>query len=356
MEEPEWSEEEEAYLVSNLGELNWIRNDLKADYLLVNDIDASETKEWDDGKGWKPIGGEGDDFTGTFDGQNHEINDLYINRPDGDPVGLIGRLANEGVIVHVGVSVEVYGETRVGGLVGISRGVVSDSYAVGKTSGEGKHIGGLVGYNMGRISRSYASVDVTGGERVGGLVGKNISDSDVVDSYATGDVSGERMVGGLVGYNFSARDRPDGRVRSSYATGAVSGEDGVGGLVGKNTRSNVSNSYWDLEASGRKHSDCGTGLTTSEMTGDEAAKNMDGFDFEETWRTVEEDDRDFQQDSYPILQGKSEVDDTSDDEYDERDDSEESEEEKSEADFITYQAVIDYLIPIFTSSTFPILG
>lgn len=71
MEEPEWCDDEEAYLISNLDELNWIRNDLEADYILVDDIDASETVNWNDGEGWKPIVTLDplNFFTGTFNGQ-----------------------------------------------------------------------------------------------------------------------------------------------------------------------------------------------------------------------------------------------------------------------------------------------
>jgi len=61
-------------------------------------------------------------------------------------------------------------------------------------------------------------------------------------------------------------------------------------------------SFWDTETSGVDDSDGGTGLTTEEMTGEQAPANMDGFDFEEIWETVEEDHEDAEEDGYPILQ------------------------------------------------------
>lgn len=56
---------------------------------------------------------------------------------------------------------------------------------------------------------------------------------------------------------------------------------------------------------GQNECDGGTGLTTEEMTGANAEENMDGFNFEEIWETVEEDDVDANEDGYPILQDLS---------------------------------------------------
>jgi len=62
----------------------------------------------------------------------------------------------------------------------------------------------------------------------------------------------------------------------------------------RNINGDVINSYWDVESTGQgqRDSDEGTGLTTSEMTGDNAETNMVGFDFNDTWNTT---------DMYPIL-------------------------------------------------------
>ncbi|MGM0405856.1 MAG: hypothetical protein ACQEQM_06925, partial [Thermoplasmatota archaeon] len=59
---------------------------------------------------------------------------------------------------------------------------------------------------------------------------------------------------------------------------------------------------WDVEASGLDDSNGGTGLTTDEMAGESAPNNMEGFDFEDSWETVVEDDEDSAEDGYPILQ------------------------------------------------------
>jgi hypothetical protein len=55
-----------------------------------------------------------------------------------------------------------------------------------------------------------------------------------------------------------------GSVTNSYSTGSVTGSSQVGGLVGYN-KGTVSNSFWDIQASGQATSDGGTSKTTAQM-------------------------------------------------------------------------------------------
>ena len=54
-------------------------------FILVADIDASETADWNDGKGFEPLR-----FDGNFDGDGHVITGLTIDRAQEDAVGLFG--------------------------------------------------------------------------------------------------------------------------------------------------------------------------------------------------------------------------------------------------------------------------
>ena len=67
------------------------------------------------------------------------------------------------------VSVQVTGTDDVGGLVGSNGGAVSGSFTTGKVSGD-DDVGGLVGANLsdGAVSASYSTVQVTGDDRIGG--------------------------------------------------------------------------------------------------------------------------------------------------------------------------------------------
>ncbi len=75
--------------------------------------------------GWMPVGDSDNSFTGNFDGANHTITGLYINRPSTSGIGLF-RNVDGGEVHNVGlVDADVSGTaiyTRVGGLVGINLG------------------------------------------------------------------------------------------------------------------------------------------------------------------------------------------------------------------------------------------
>jgi hypothetical protein len=259
-------------------DLDAVRDDMGGSYILMNDLDSTiagyeelASPTANGGKGWQPIGTYDNPFTGNFDGQGYEIQNLFINRLDEDDVGLFSALEQSGVIKNIGVTnATVIGQDRVGGLVGANwdGGTVSNSYYSGSVTGSSHHyhVGGLLGGNEGTVTNSHSTGSVTGGEWMGGLVGTNVgtvSDSyssssvtgngdligglggvnvgTVNNSYSTGNVTGHLGVGGLVGANGYG---DPGTVSNSYSTGSVTGESYVGGLVGGNTEeSTVSNSY-----------------------------------------------------------------------------------------------------------------
>jgi hypothetical protein len=340
-------------VIEDVFQLQMMALDLSEDYVLANDINATDTATWN----WngtffegfapvgKPVGGTtAPQFLGTFDGQNHLITNLRINRPADDELGLFGYLAAGSVVADVGlqnVFVNGYGTAsdNIGGLAGKSKGTITNSFVTGQVDGnddvgglvgetEGgvveysyadvtipyhsnsDDVGGLVGDNDGGVIRksyargqigaaarggglagqsrnggliedSYATTAVQGGYQVGGLVGVNTA--TVLNSYATGAVSGTSYVGGLVGYSYSP-----GTVTNSYATGAVTGTSYVGGLVGWDSGGTYSSAYWDVNTSGTADGVGNlapdpvgvAGKTTTEMT---SAATFAGWDFGGAW-------------------------------------------------------------------------
>ena len=196
-----------------------------------NYASGSTNTDWTDGNGWLPIGIKGEKFNAIFEGNGHTIANLLINRrglTDTGSVGLFGQTGDSSSIHGIGlVSIDVTGEENVGGLVGMNGGRIRGSYAVGRVSGDNR-VGGLVGENYGDISESYAVGDVSGNDWVGGLVGYNdYGEYAIADSHTDARVSGAIGIGGLAGHN-------GGLVRGSYASGDVRGEQEIGGLVGFN--------------------------------------------------------------------------------------------------------------------------
>ncbi len=190
-------------------DLDAVRNNLTASYILMNDLDST-TAGYEElasptangGKGWQPIGTYGSPFTGTFDGQECEIRDLCSNRSDEGYVGLFGYVDDGGIIKNLGVvNANVYGALA-GGLAGVNGGTMSDCYSTGNITGY-MCVGSLVGANGGTVSDCYSTGNMTGYMFVGGLVGATVAfayrfeQSIVNNSYYNYDevlINGEKII------------------------------------------------------------------------------------------------------------------------------------------------------------------
>lgn len=179
-------------------------------FALMNDIDASYVTDY------KAIAsGNGQSYTGTFDGRDHRIIGLNVNNANG----------NAGIFDTIGT----------GGVVEDLR-VYSSNFT--STSADG-NAGAIAGVNNGRIENiTTFGNEVKGGDKVGGIVGVNNANGDIDDVESTGSViaTGNKVVaGGLVGVN-----EANATINNSYSNSAVTTESGVtttgglGGVVGVN--------------------------------------------------------------------------------------------------------------------------
>ena len=190
----------DCYRLQLIGTLN-----LSASYALNSSIDCSDTVNWNSHSGFVPLGTSSAPFTGTFDGNNHTISGLYLNRLQ-DYAGLFGYAT--GAAIRNVRMVDEY----------INNG--------GNWYGHGSNGGGLIGYsNYDTIHNSYANVSITGNYQVGGLIGYSYSDS-ISGCYASGNVTeyfnqyynfppNSGFIGGLVGYAGSSN------ISDSYSTADV---------------------------------------------------------------------------------------------------------------------------------------
>ncbi|MFC6976658.1 hypothetical protein ACFQL1_21310 [Halomicroarcula sp. GCM10025709] len=81
------------YEVDSLVKLQCIQTKgLGDNYVQTQDIDASETGEWNDRSGFDPIGDKDNEFTGTFDGNGYTISGLIIDRGGTYSVGLFSEI------------------------------------------------------------------------------------------------------------------------------------------------------------------------------------------------------------------------------------------------------------------------
>lgn len=193
---------------------------------------------------------------------------------EGSQVGGVSG-ANNGTIIQVNASVNIYGQEKAGGLVGSNFGSILESRALGDVSAN-TIAGGLVGKNrFAEIVSCYATGHVSGSSYIGGLTGISTEFSIMSDSYASGSVYGRDAIGGLAG-------KSSGQILNSYAAGAVSGETRTGGLAGV-IEGTVEHSYYDSESTGQED-DNGLPKTTGEMM---QKDTFEDWDFEEIWTIVD---------------------------------------------------------------------
>jgi len=252
---------DDPYQITTIEQLDAIRDYLDCCFKLMNNLDFKDDasyanpehkKMYITDEGWQPIGYYEDEmeFTGSFDGQEFSISNLFVNQSLSLYSSLFGKILTADISHLDLIDVYVVGLGDVGSVAGGSDGsTIVDCSASGMVIGSGFNVGGLVGWNTGSIRDCNVSVDVTGDFYVGGLVGLN--KGVISDSSATGDVIGNdfdnevRNIGGLVGGNL-------GSIIDSFATGNVTGNTYAGGLVGANWH-NVSHCYATGEVNGVWH-------------------------------------------------------------------------------------------------------
>ena len=250
---------EDPYQIGNLTDLRTLsENEMYwgDHFIQTADIDASSTSTWNSGKGYFPIGyhyNVDTSFTGSYDGQLHCIDSLYINRTSDHYGGLFGFLQGAQILNVCLTNVDITAgyDWGCGALAGCNYGgVIRNCSSTGEVTGIDYYTGGLVGlhnYSSGEIHNCYSHCTVDGTYYVGGLVGNNSNSAKINNSYSTGAVSGTNYVGGLIGDNFDVTE--------------------------------VVNSFWDTLTSGQSSSAGGIGETTSEMK-TEATYTNAGWDFE----------------------------------------------------------------------------
>ncbi|MDY0360397.1 MAG: GLUG motif-containing protein [Desulforegulaceae bacterium] len=242
------------YEISTLAELYWITIDSSRwnkHYIQTADINASDTTNWDNGKGWTPIGNNVNSFSGFYDGGGHTIIGLHINRADSCQ-GLFGKAGSGAEIKNLGlINLFIYGT---------------------------HYLGGLIGYNFSLVSNCYSAGFVHGQTYVGGLIGNN--QRTATNCYSTGNVTRKNSnphtsFGGFCG-------NCDGEIKNSYATGSVFVEDGDAltdnGFAGTVGIATFNNNFWDSESSNQTGANGAESKTTLEMkqfkTFDDAGWNI----------------------------------------------------------------------------------
>lgn len=304
------------YKIISLAQLRLLSetsDDWSKSFILTADIDASDTKNWNEREGFSPIGKKNLPFTGTFNGGGYTINHLHIYKT-GRCKGMFGFI-NSAHIEQLGLinCVMVVGDCS-GCLVGMASGisVIQECYSTGYLSAAGTGSGGIVGcLDSSMIRMCYSNGTISGYLNVGGIVGQVMENSKVENCFSNSNVSGICIVGGIVGSALTNADVQNcmvggmvkggtvrggiagqirsGSIKNCYVAGFVehNGLANIGILVGLNDAT-ITGCYYDVtvnpkfavnnNAQGSTHI---TPLKTSDFSD---AANFFSFDFDSTWK------------------------------------------------------------------------
>lgn len=268
--------EEDPYIITNAGELNAIRDNLEAHFVLANDIDLKGFSTID-GKGWVPIGTTQKPFKGTLDGNNHSIKNMYMERGEAS-IGFFCTTSMATIKNLSLIDVEMRG-TNTSSVVGAivadaGNSTIENCHVTGQLYG--KNVGGVIGKTSQKSLIKMCSFEgnIEGGN-CGGIT-TSVINSKVILSYSKGTIKGAVGVGGI-----AASVGNNGHIDNCYSSADVTGTGSTGGVVGTNKFS-VNRTYatGNVTVGGGQYSARAGGIAGSasgSMVGDAGLKNSVGM-------------------------------------------------------------------------------
>ena len=244
---------EDPYQISSAAQLNEIRNDMSANYILTADIDMSVYENFEPIGTFVPLGSSGEEaemptpdyaFTGVFDGAGHTISNLSINKPEGFTVGLFGCVSGGEVknvnFTNAAVSASMMSGCCIGYLFdGRISGVnLADSTVNGTAGSMGTSmIGGIAGAGMDSEMSDCTAENVTlvlvDGSTNAGIAAGGFEVCTISNVNAGGTINAGSScmgLGGVAGCNFDG-DKIE-NCTSSVVINAGAGAYLIGGITG----------------------------------------------------------------------------------------------------------------------------
>ena len=315
--------------ISTIEDLYFIRNDLSANYKLMNDIDLTAATaaggDWNYySNGWNPIGSKNvysnAAFSGIFDGNGHTIKGLRINvtyLPSGTGTVYAGLFANvSGTVKNLTIEGTVgFNESNItylGSVAGYCSGTIENCHNLTTITNNGNSssdanvfVGGIAGYvSKGTVrtssNRGNVKTPVNRGNCYTGGIAGQINGGTISGCFNEGNIDSIRTnnyeysyVGGIAGY---AQNSPT--VTNCYNTGELNSNSYAGGIVENGAK--ISNCYNVGKVTGGYRHAIGSGTSTNCYylsgvgTTDTGATSLtelqmknqtmySGFDFDSVW-------------------------------------------------------------------------
>lgn len=248
---------EDPWQIATAEQMNCVRNDLTAHYVLIEDIDLSAYENWEPIGAFQPLSDAPEDaevphpdfaFSGTFEGQGHKISNMTVAATAPMGAGLFGCASgSEKAEAYIGdfilENINVSGGYLVGGAVGLQfmNCKVAGIDLVGENSLTGlQGIGGIVGTGFDLISDCTATADITvlgddgacAGLIAGGTTMSSIENCNAVDGSITAEGNATWGFGAVCGAPWGAPAIKGCTANNTLLTVSGEGNRLVGGLLG----------------------------------------------------------------------------------------------------------------------------
>lgn len=231
---------ESPYVISTPGDMNMIKNEPAAHYVLGNDIDMSLSPAK-----WQPV----ENFEGTLDGKGYSISNLIIDT-DASNAALFGMTGTEAAITNLNLvrpQMKMNDNNWYASFLSASAMQTTfDNIHIYDATVEGEStasFGSIVceatlNSTISSSSVNNLTIDTPNAQIVGGIVGETRTGASVSAVKVTGNIDAMSEIGGIAG-----RTGTDSKISNSYVDVNLTGSTDIGGIVGFSSRGLISNCY-----------------------------------------------------------------------------------------------------------------
>ncbi|MDE6695883.1 MAG: hypothetical protein K2K25_03295 [Muribaculaceae bacterium] len=225
------------YLIATAGDLQQIKNNPNASFKIVSDIDCA-------GVSFSPI----KEFSGVLDGNNHEVNNLFLS--SNEKVGLF-RYCNGATVKNINFlnpSMLLEGDWDAALLASEASRTNFDNIHMRGLDVKGDQFTGLFGSicakcytftNFTGCEVADADIDIPSSNSAGGIVGDMRTGSTVTGCAFSGNLTARSTVGGIVATTVTG----DEVISQCHVDANLKAENTIGGIVGFLDRSKVKSNY-----------------------------------------------------------------------------------------------------------------
>lgn len=272
------------YQITTCTDLQNMQNDPAGNYTLANNIDCSDTINWNSGAGFVPI----ENFTGQLDGHGFIIDKFYMNRLN-DAINGFGIFGFDTGAAIPSFSVTNLGMTNINmtcgnycaGIAGWNPGFIQNCFVTGTITGLfSGGISGIAAVNQGLVNNTWTNISLCSYNGKAGLVQANA---------------------GIIGNNYAIGEYP------YICDGSYGAKNGLcqftygGTTTGTSYYGMLYYDYLQQAQHGSMANNCGSGTSTNQFyknaTQMQQKATYAGWDFTDTWQICSRSDPH----SYPSL-------------------------------------------------------